>query len=237
MADTNMFGFGENDDNIGKKSKAWKAEGGRQYRVSFAWWNVVDGKFDLSAKSPKFAGAQINYIPGAGYIVNKGPEYTKIAGEPPKQRILTLLVLWPTDKKGQVDKARLSTDFEVVPWLFSGDKYNTLKQIHSEFSFGEHDLTITCTDTGFQKMTFAPCKESLLKSIQASDKGKAVLDRIIGEVELLAAGANDQIGREMSVQALREKLAGGGGGGAGNSSPADAATTSNIDSVVDDLLG
>lgn len=235
MAETSMFGFGENDDNVGKKSKAWKAESGRTYRVSFAWWGITDGKFDLTAKSPKFAGGMINYIPGAGYIVNKGPEFTKIAGEPPKQRILTLLVLWPIDKKGQVDTTRLSTDFEVVPWLFSGDKYAQLKSVHGEFPFGEHDLTITCTDTTYQKMTFTPCKESLLKRIQTSDKGKAVLDRIIAEVELLAAAASDQIGREMSIQQLREKL--GGAGGGGGASTADSVTTSNIDSVVDDLLG
>lgn len=237
MSDTNVFGFGENDSDIGKKSKAWKAEGGNSYRMSFAWWNIEDGKLVLDG-SPKFAGALTHYIQGVGYVVNKGPEFTKLAGEPPRQRILTFLVRWPTNKEGVVDKNRLASDFEVVPWVFSADKYQKLKGIHSEFSFADHDVVIACTDTNFQKMDFRPCRDSLLKTFMANEKAKPIVDAIVASVQDLATKTGEFIGREMTIQQVREKLAGGPGAltstvGAGDS----AAISVDIDNVVDDLLG
>lgn len=236
MSDT--FGFGENDANIGKKSKAWKAEAGKDYRASFAWWDIVDGKFVLEG-SPKFTGAQVNYIKGVGSIVNKGPDWTKLAGEPPKQKILGIIVVWPTNKQGQVDKTRLTTDFSVEPWVFSGDKYNQLKKSNGEFPFKDHDLTISCSDAQFQKMTFTPCKESLLKTLQANEKAKPIIDAIVAAVQEIAANTQEYVGREMTVAAIREKLANGNGGmGGSNVGAGDAsAAAGNIDSVVDDLLG
>ena len=235
----NVFGFGENDDNIGKKSKAWKAEAGYTYRASFCWFPIADGKLDLTAKSPKFVGAQINYIPGVGYIQNEGTEYTKVAGEPAQQKILTLLTIWPTTKQGVVDKARVTTDFDVVPWVFSADKYNQLKALHTEFGFGDHDINIACTDSNFQKMTFAPCKESLLKTLQSKgDSAKPIIDKIVAAVNELGGKSADFLGRKMTIAQIKEKLAGGTGAGpaSGSAAGGDAAVAGNIDSMVDGLL-
>lgn len=234
---SNIFSFGEGDSNIGGRKKAWKAEGGTRYRASFCWFDVVNGKFDLApGKAPKFAGAQTLYIPGVGHVQSKGPEYVKLAGEAPKTRILTFLVLWPTNKQGVLDKNRITTDFEVKPWVFSADKYNQLKAINSEFPLAQHDVTIDCSDAQYQKMTFAPCKESLLATLQ--EKGASeVISSIVAAVQDLASNPADFIGREMTIQQIREKLAGGTGAGISTSAGDKSVATTDIDSVVDDLLG
>ena len=240
MSTANTFGFGDGDDKIGKKSKAWKAEAGHVYRASAAWWPMKDGKLDLDAATPRFSGAATHYLQGVGFFINKGPEFTKIAGNPPKDRILTFLVIWPTDKKGQLIKERVFQDFEVVPWVMSGDKYQTLAGHHANFHFGTHDFSMTCTDTQYQKMTFGPVPGNLLRKLMEKEGAKELVAKITGEVEALSEKASEYVGRELTIQQIREKLAGGGGAGGASGGGAlneDAAVSAGaIDSMVDGLL-
>ena len=234
------FTFGENDSNIGSKTKRFKAEGGHTYRVSFGWWKDTnkDTGFPVMKGAPQFTGASVHYIPNVGYVVNQGPEYTKLAGEPPRTRIGTVLIVWPTLKDGTIDKGRLgSGDVEVLPWIFSGDKYRSLQQIHKEFPFGEHDVTFSCTDTQFQKMTFSPCKDSLIRKMLDNPNAKAMVDSIFADVTRIIEGIRNEIGRELTIEQVREKLAGGGGGG-GQASGAHAAAVSSedVDALVEDWL-
>ena len=229
------FSFGENDAGVGQKGKRFKAEGGNTYRVSFGWWKDTDAEgMPVMTGAPRFTGASVNYIPNAGYIVNAGPEFTKLAGEPPRQRIATVLIKWPTLKDGSIDKGRLAAgDVEVLPWLFSGDKYKSLQQIHKEFPFSEHDVTLSCTDTQFQKMTFSPCKDSLLVKMMGNDKAKSLVSSILADVARVVEGIRNEVGREMTIQQVQEKLSGGSGGG-GGAPVAQAAATSTED--IDDLV-
>ena len=231
------FTFGSGDENVGKKSEKFKGEGGRSYRISLAWWpGVEDGKLDLDA-SPKFVGGQRHYIEGVGYVMNQGPEYTTLAGGPPRMAVATIIVVWPTDSSGNVDGGRLkSGDFKVMPWIFSGDKYKSISPIHKEFPQGQHDMTVACTDTKYQKMTFSPCRESLLrKLVEGGDKTKDFVDTIISEVQRISSSIQDDIGRELTVDQIREKMSGGGAVPTGASS-ATATTSADIDDLVDGLL-
>lgn len=242
MSGFQQFGFGSNDDSIGRKSKKFKAEQGKTYRISFAWWDVEDGKLNVDGPTPKFIGAQRHYKEGVGYFLNKGPEYTRIAGEPPKQMIGTLIIVWPTDAKGEPDKARLANgDFEVMPWIFSADKYKQFGQIHTEFPVGHHDLKVTCTDSLYQKMSFAPCKESILRKLLENPKAKNRTDEITAQVVNLSNSLANDIARDLSIDEIQEKLAGGGSGGfakksSGGTGGGGSAVTENIDDLVDGLL-
>jgi len=236
-----QFGFGRDDDNIGQKSNKFKAEQGKTYRISFAWWAGLDeGKMDLDAPTPEFVGAMRHYKEGVGYFLNKGPEYTALAG-PPKQAIGSVIIVWPTDSKGELDKNRLANDdgIEVLPWIFSADKYKQFGQIHSEFPVGQHDVKLTCTDTQYQKMTFAPCKESILRKLIENPKAKPIIDRILAKVSEIAGSLQNEIARDMTLDDIREKLSGGGGGFAkkgGNAGMGGAVAGENIDDLVDSLL-
>ena len=238
------FSFGQNDDHIGFKTKAWKAQGGNTYRLSFAWWSQNEaGEPDLgeadSGQAPLFSGGPVNFIQGAGYVMNRGPEYTKMAGEPPRQRIVTVVIVWPTDKRGALSPERLQAgEYEVKPWVISADKYKTLEQIHAEFGFGEHDVTAKCEEGGtqFQKMTFTPCKENLYRQFLTSPKGAKVAGEIKDAVEGLVANVQDFIGREMTISQLREKLQGAGGAPAPLDVGDNAVASGDIESVVSGLL-
>ena len=242
MSTIQQFSFGDGDGGITGKVKPFKADAGRTYRVSYIWWKgLEDGKLDLDAQAPQFAGANTNFIPNVGYVVNKGPEYTKIAGgDAPRMRIASVIAVWPTDKGGNVDKTALSRgEIEILPWVVSGDKFTTLKNINKEFPFGSHDFTLTCTDSTFQKMTFTPCKDSLLRALIGNPKAEPIVAKMIAKAQALAGNIGNEVGREMTIQAIREKLAGGGGGGGAGGAGGgivDTMTTGDIDSMVDNML-
>jgi hypothetical protein len=237
-----VFGFGNGDEVVGQKFKAFKGEAGRTNRVSFVWFPIKEGKFDLTAATPSFIGNQTHYLPNVGYIINKGPEYTKIAGgEAPKLRIGAIIAVWPTDKLGNLQNDRVMSEFEVMPWIFSGDKFNQLKSIHGEFGFGSHDLKLNCSDATFQKMTFSPTSDSVLAKFNnayaTNEKAKAVIDKLVASVQALIPKMPGNIGREMTIQQIREKLAGGGAGGpAAPNVGGDAVAGGAVDSIVDSLL-
>jgi len=241
----NTFSFGQGDGHIGSKSKAWKAEGGNTYRLSFAWWPLdADGNPDLGAvgegKAPLFSGGLTNFIQGVGYVMNTGAEYTTLAGERPRQRIATVIIIWPTDKKGALDKARLANgDFEVKPWVISSEKYKTLELLHHEFSFGEHDITAKCDEGGtqYQKLTFTPSKENLYRQLLSTTKMASVTQRIKDEVAVVVSGLQEFVGRKMTIQQIREKLNQSGGSPVvRDSGDAFAASAGNIESLVGGLL-
>jgi hypothetical protein len=239
MSGYREFTFGEGDAGVGGKSKPFKADAGRSYRVSFIWWKGLDqGKPDLDQAGPVFVGEDANFIPNVGYVINKGPEYTKLAGgEAPRKRIGSVIVVWPTDKQGSVDKAALSRgDVEILPWIISGDKFVSLKAINKEFPFGQHDFTLNCSDAQFQKMTFTPCRDSLLKALIGNPKAESIVADMIAKAQNISSKIMDHVGREMTISQIREKLAGGGGGGGVSAGPIETMATGDIDSMVDNML-
>ena len=215
MSGFQQFGFGEDDKNIGRKGKRFKMEKGEEARISFAWWpGIENGKPDLKAITPKFSRGPRHYLKGVGYFINKGPEYTKIAGEAPKYRINTLIVKWPS-VKGKLDVEAISRgEFEILYWVFDDGKYDEIKPIHGEWHLGGHDLKIKCTEAGFQKMSFSPTKDSILARL-AEKPDSAIWQNLVQQVQEMIPGVNDEIGKDMTLDVIREKLAGGGGGGGG----------------------
>jgi len=229
------FGIGAGDDHVGQRGKRFKAEKDRRYRASFAWWpKDKEGKLDTSG-TPNFVGAQISYIQGVGYVVNTGPEFTKLAGKPPTQKVATVIIVWPLDSDGKPDKKKLR-EAEVLPWVFSGDKYTNLKAIHGEFPFGEHDVTISCTDAQFQKLNFTPCRGSVLAKLLSNEKAASIVGPMMEQAEALASTIRDEVGREMTLAQVQEKLAGGGGGGGPVAGGAPPAADGDIDDLVDGML-
>jgi len=241
MSNVNQFSFGDGDTGIGGKVKPWKAEANRTYRLSFMWWKGTEiGKPDLDGVAPQFAGANTNYIKGVGHIINEGPEHTKVAGEAPKMRIATIIAVWPTSKDGNLDKSGLARgDIEVLPWVISGDKFTLLKNLNKEFAFGSHDFTATCSDAGYQSMTFTPCKESLLRTMIANPKAEEIVNAMLAKGQEVLSTINDHVGRKMSPDAIRTKtgISGGGSSSGGGSGPSvETMSTGDIDSMVDSLL-
>jgi len=243
-----QFTMGEGDGGIGgEKSKRWKGETNHTYRFSFLWFpGLESGQVNLDTPngpaSPSFVGAPISYIPGVGFVVNNGPEITKLAGgEPPKTRVATVIAVWPLKKDGSPDGARIQAgDVEVAAFVFSGDKYKTLVQINREFPFALHDITVKCDDAQYQKLTFSPCRENLFrKFIEMGDKAKPFIDPIITAGQSICNNIQNELGRVMTAEQIRAKLIGGPSAGVSGNAAAVGpvvAVTGDIDNLVDDLL-
>jgi len=236
-----QFGFGSNDTNVGRKGARLKMDKGEVARISFLWWpGLADGTPNLDSPTPGFVGAPRHYLKGVGYFINQGPEYTTLAGEPAKMRINTILVKWPMLKSGKLDADEIKAgNFEVIYWVFDEGKYDEIKPIHAEWPLGQHDLQIKCSDAGFQKMSFSPCKDSVLRKLLTKGADSPLVKQIIEAGQGLLPGVNSEIGKTLSLDQIREKLAGGSGtstGGGGGSPVNDSAATEDIDDALEDLL-
>ena len=224
------FTIGSGDQHVGLKAKRFKGKEGETYRVSFVWI----GEDKEGKPSPRFTGAERHYMQGVGYFLNKGPEYSKIAGGPPKQAIATILSVWPTDKKGRLNAEQFKSGegWQVMPWVFSPDKYEQIVRRHDEWPLTDFDLTLACTDTQYQKMDLSPARECLFKKLAESDKAgaKAIAERILLEVSNVEKALQNDIARELTLDQIREKL----GGSSASGTP--STTTENVEGLLDDLL-
>ena len=240
------FSMDDGDDKIGKRSKRFSGETGRTYRATFCWFSVktADGWDDDAAwqadgtlhpdASIRYTGAERIYKPGVGYIIYGGPAYAQFGT--PKQSVATILLVWPTDKDGDLDVGsfKAGKGWQVQPWIFSTDKYNTIKKSNKRFSLLDHDLSIACTDAQYQKMTFTPEGESLLKKLMSSDKPeyKAVVSKIAAEVKSAAQNIRRDIGRELTIDQIKEALGEEVEGPTGGGSHA----SKDVDDLLDDLV-
>lgn len=231
MSGINQYTLGENDSNVGQKTDKYKGEAGRTDRLTLAWVDLDENGLPKEGASPRFVGGKRHFMSGVGYFLHNGPEFEKIAGGAPKEVVATVVVKWPS-RNGELDKARLLEDWKVLGWVFSGDKYAAIRGIHKEFPMGTHDLKPTCTDSQFQKMTFAPCKDSVLAKLAGSEKGQEVAKRIYARVQEVSKDLAGMIGRDLTIQQIRQRLNGGG------SSPSNGAGTGSMvsDDDIDDVL-
>lgn len=248
---TDTFGFGQNDSGIGSRVDKFKGEKGKSYRLGLVWWPELEKSSDFTAKNltpaegkeeasltPKFIRASRNYINGVGYVINKGPEYTQLAGAQPKIMIATIIVSWPLGKGGMPTKESLFAGMpDVQPWVFSGDKYEKLKKMHlSGYPMFDYDVQADCEDAQFQKFNFLPAKQCIFKEMLKSNnpQGQEIAQYVIRQVRMLAPNIARELGQDLSIDQLREKLGHEVSTAAGGSGGARAVAG---DAEVDDLLG
>jgi len=238
------FSFDTGDEVVQTRAKKFKGEEGRIYRLSFVWYDGLDDgakgllaamsreNDEAKAPAPKFVGAKRHYVPSVGYFLHKGPEYSKLAGgAAPKMQIATIIVSWPCDKNGNV--TTLDQAPGVMPWIFSAEKYDTIKGAHAQWPFGEHDLIAKCTRGQFQNFTFQSAKNNAVRKLIESDKAPKIIDGIIDSAIGIRGNLKNEIARDMSLDQIREKLGADGGSPVGDIQPQNSAA---IDSALDGIL-
>lgn len=241
MSTFETIGFGKNDEKVGKgKRKKFKFEEGKKYRITFALWPIIekDGRdvLDFECGTPSIEFNKTNYIDGVGHVINKGPEYTKVAGEAPKPRCGTVLISWPLTREGKLDQDAVKQGkWSVEPYIFSDKKFNLFKDLHVDWNFGECDVKVTCTDTQYQKITIAPLKNNMLRMLQ--EKSPKVFAEALEEIREVSTQLHWLIGSDMSLDRLREKLGQETDGPTGSSSgPAEVALDEeDFDNMLGDL--
>lgn len=187
-------------------------------------------RLDLS--EAKFKRMMASYQPGLGFVINRkgkdGPEadavWSKI--EAPKPYHTTLLLVYPTDRAGNIDKDRLSTDWNLVPWRFGKRVYEDLWKLNAglrDNGMGLHsqDIKLECKDAQYQNIAISFVGPALWQKYPAFTE--KVLTRAIPMYERLIPF------REMTTDQLRSKL------GLGGSAVTDVSAASDFSDVLQNL--
>ena len=181
----------------------------------------------LDLSEARFKTVTASFKQGIGYVewpkkltAEEEKVWKKLGDK--RSYVFTVLMQYPTDREGEIDKDRLSKSWRVLPWRFSSDKYEVLRKINkglqeSNAMVSSIDLNFACTDATYQKITITqagPC--IYLKN----DKfRRVVLEKAVSLYEKLGL-------RQLTTDELREKLgvsggSSGGGGGGGSDAGED----------------
>jgi hypothetical protein len=234
------FSFGSGDDSLKKKSSRFKPETGVTYRVSFVWFNDYneDGT-PVDDTQPKFAGCErTKYDQRVGVVLltpDNREEIMRLLRKDAQHRVASVICVWPTDKDGELDVSsfKAGKGWKIQPWVFDPGKYNEIKRVNKRFPLTDHDLSMTCTDGTFHKMTFTPEGESLLhKYLNAKNEDlRAVGAKIIAEARNVSSGIHRDLARPMTVDEVREAIGDEVAPSAGGSH-----TSEDVDNLLDDVL-
>jgi len=168
-------------------------------------------RLDLS--DVKFKRMMASYQQGLGFVINRkgkdGPEadavWSKITE--PKRYYSTLLLTYPTDRAGNIDRDRLSSEWKLVPWRFGNRVYEDLWKLNAGLKdngmgLATQDLKLECKDAQYQNISVSFVGPAIW---QKSDKFRqVVLAQAIPMYERLIPF------REMTTDQLRSKLGLGG---------------------------
>jgi len=229
------FSFDQGDEKVTKKNNRFKAKEGETYRMSLVWLRVDDEGNPNWDKPIRFTGCERHYLAGVGYFLHKGPEYSKLAGGPPKQQVACICIVWPTLARGKLDKEKFAKgeDVEVYWWGFSSEKYDQIKLRNDNYPLTENDLVVNCTDTQYQKMDISTAPGNLFRKLWESDKphGRKMAEALWEQIKEMEDTLRAEIARDLTLEQIREKLGGSGGGPV-----PEGASAEDVDGLLDNLL-
>lgn len=164
----------------------------------------------------QFKKKKIHYQEGIGYTVSRlgldGDAADKIWGrlDDPKDYYFTVLLVYSTDRGGNVDKDSLLSRSYVIPWRISGKVFNRLIDVNEKLkklpgggtTLAEMDIKLTCTNGEYQNFDIDFDSEALWK------KSSKLRSKFLPMAFSLYEKMVDV--RELSTRDLAEKLGIGG---------------------------
>lgn len=256
------FGFGFNDDHLKPRSKRFKAQKGRSYRVGMTWFKGIEDA-DFGAKNldpealgvedyqltPMFKSARRVYVDNVGYVIVDDPEIEKIVNQvAPGKKIntyaATTIVSWPLDPDtGRPSKDAFSTKkVQVAPWVINLNAYEVLKKHHlrgnplhsSDMGLELHpDKPENFQDFQFFPQPGAMFKALLKKAGEGNEDAVKITQHIISQTRDAVANLESQLGRRYTPDQLRDALGIGGSSSANFS----GGVSTNDGAEVGDLIG
>lgn len=157
----------------------------------------------------QFRRIPAHYRDGVGYVVSRlgldGTDADKVWEQMGEQKVYftTVLLLYPTNKEGEILRDQLSKGWFVKPWRFSTKVYGRLHQVaeglrSNDLSIATQDMSLKCTNTDFQNFEIDGAGKALwLKNDKFRD---LVLQRAVKLFKELNPF------RELSTADLRIKL-------------------------------
>lgn len=178
----------------------------------------------LDLSEPRFKALDAHYKDGFGFVNSRlgkdGPDADKVWLSLPEKKtyVTSILLMYPTNRDGDLEKERLQRGWQVKPWRFDPGKFDVIRKINKGLveggsSVAATDLLLTCTDTGYQKITITQSGPAIYLRNEA-------FKRVILTKALTFYNKLNPF-RELSTEELREKLGMGGGGGGGASPGSD----------------
>ena len=178
--------------------------------------NAID-RLDLN--EARFKKLLAHYQEGLGYVISRlgldGADYDTVWRllPEPKQYFTTLLLIYPTTRDGKILKDTLSSDWKVMPWRFSPDRYNQICKrnqslVENGISIASQDILIECKDTQFQNVQIDGAGPAIYR--KSSKFQEAVLTKALEMYDKLNPF------REMTSTDLKIKLNMAGGGAIAN---------------------
>lgn len=171
-------------------------------------------RLDLS--EAKFKQMMGHYQQGLGFVLSRlgkdGPEADAVWKKltEPKQYFTTLLLIYPTNLKGDIgdaEKARLATDWRLVPWRFGKPQFERIWKLNA--GLRENGLSLATQDMKFE------CKDAQYQNIDISFAGAAIWQKSEKFKQVVLTRAVEMYDklvpfREMTTDQLRAKLGIGG---------------------------
>jgi hypothetical protein len=162
----------------------------------------------LDLREARFKPASAVYKEGLGFLawpkeISAAEEkiWAKVGER--KDYVVTLVLWYPTDREGEIDKDRLAKGWRVLPWRTTPEMYGNLRRIHKGLasdgsSISQIDLNLTCGDTNFQKNTVSPAGSAIY--LKNENFKKMVLEKAYSLYSKLSPF------RQVTTDELREKL-------------------------------
>jgi hypothetical protein len=187
--------------------------------------------------APRCTGSERIYQQGLGYVLITDSNRSAVLnylGLTPKQAIATVVVVWPTNKDGELDveSFKAGKGWQVQPWVFDPGKYREIGRSHKRFPLGKHDLSMACSDGQFQKMSFTPEGDNLLRKLLGakSESLREIGAQILQKTQRVAEGLRRDLARELTLDEMREKL------GDEISSPTGNHSAKDVDDLLNDVI-
>jgi len=124
-------------------------------------------------------------------------------GRPARQRIATVIAVWPNASLGvEADQPP-----SVKPWVMSRDKYNRLKRLNESHPLALHDVIVTCTDGDYQKFSLDASAGSRLLAHSSSPDWQTMYETVITAAQKEVEGIRLHLGITLPPEQLRAYLA------------------------------
>jgi hypothetical protein len=174
----------------------------------------VSDRLDMS--EARFKSLKGHYQQGLGYVISRlgkdGPDADAVWKklDEPKQYFTTLLLLYPTNQKGDIgdaEKARIATDWRLIPWRFGKQQFERIWKLNAGLK--ENNLSIATQDIKLE------CKDAQYQNIEVTFAGAAIWQRNEKFKQMVLGKAIESYDklipfREMTTDQLRSKLGIGG---------------------------
>lgn len=179
----------------------------------------LDAVDELDLSEARFRTLSSSYKQGIGYVewpkkltAEEEKVWKKVGDK--KDYVCTLLLVYPTNRDGEINRDQIGNGWKVMPWRFPPKIYDAIRKINrgqaeSGNSVASLDLTISCEDTQFQKLQILPAGPSIY--LKNEKLKRMVLEKAVTMYDKLTPF------RQLSTEELRDKLGltGGSSGGGG----------------------